>query len=173
MGFSETGTNPSAPLSEKELTELRSDRDGKNPVRAMICAAGGCGSYGPKSALEHLLILQLFCRVLPQRIVSNGLHITHVVDGSRIGPSSLGKGALFHAPTPQQPRQAEVSFDAARLVINSVLLVALLRELLLGGPWPRPYGRIFDRDLVFEGLWPGARPALNEGHVLARTDEIS
>src|ERR1700730_715800 len=55
----------------------------------------------------------------------------------------------------QQHRQAIVSFDTARPVINSVLLVALLGELLLDGPWPRPDGRIFNRDLVFEGLWPG------------------
>src|SRR5207244_8246358 len=100
----------------------------------------------------NVLARAIFCSVLPQRIVSNGLHITHVVDGSRIGASSLGKGALFHAPTVQQPRQAEVSFDAARLVVNSVLLVALLGELLLGGPWPRPPGLIFDRALVLQGL---------------------
>src|SRR6266478_8462691 len=72
----------------------------------------------------------------------------------------------------QQPRQAIVSFDAAWLVINSVLLLALFRELLLDGPRPRPHGRIFDRDHVREGLWPGARPALNKVQVLARPQEI-
>src|SRR4029077_7799321 len=86
--------------------------------------------------------------------------------------SSLGKGAVCHATAVQQSRQAEVSFDTGLLVVNSVLLVALLCELLLGSPWPPPYRRIFDRDLVYEGLWPGARPALNEVHVLARAEEI-
>src|SRR5207245_178482 len=109
---------------------------------------------------------------LLQRILLNGQHTTYVVHGSRIVTSSLRKGALFHAPSMQQSRQAIVPFDAARLVINSVLIVALPGELLLGGPWPRPHGRIFDRDLVREGLWPGARPALNEVHVLARAEEI-
>src|SRR3984893_15052710 len=91
----------------------------------------------------------------------------YVVPGCRIRTSSLGKSTLFHAPSMQHPREAHVSFDAARLVINSVLLVALPGELLLGGPWPRPHGRIFDRDLVREGLWPAARPALNQVQVLA------
>src|SRR5690348_17658824 len=113
-----------------------------------------------------------YCSVLPQRIILNGLYATHVVDGSRIGPSSLGKGTLFHPPAVQQSRQAEVSLDAARLVINSVLLVALLGELLLDGPWTRPHGGIFDGHFVFEGLWPGAGPALDEVHVFARAEEI-
>src|SRR5262245_46388881 len=72
----------------------------------------------------------------------------------------------------QQPGQAEVPFDAARLVIDSVLLVALPGELLLDGPWAGPDGRIFDRDLVREGLWPGARPTFNQVQVLARPLEI-
>src|SRR5580704_2336786 len=109
---------------------------------------------------------------LLQRVMLNGQHSTYVVLGSRIGTSSLGKGALFRAPSMQQPRQAVISFDAARLVIDSVLLVTLPGELLLGGPWPRPHGRIFHHDLVFEGLWSGARPALDEVQVLARPLEI-
>src|SRR5262249_13106105 len=68
----------------------------------------------------------------------------------------------------QQSGQTEVAFEAARLGIQSVLLVALLGELLLDGPRPRPHRRIFDRDLVCEGLWPGARPPLNQMQVLAR-----
>src|SRR5260221_6842623 len=55
---------------------------------------------------------------------------------------------------------------------RAVLLVALSAELLLDGPWPRPHGWIFDRDLVREGLWPGARPVLNQVQVLARPLEI-
>src|SRR5262245_16888960 len=72
----------------------------------------------------------------------------------------------------QQPRQAEVSFDAARLVINSVLLLALPGELLLDRPRPRPHGRIFYRDNVRKRLWPGARPALDQVQVFARALEI-
>src|SRR5260370_35200141 len=68
----------------------------------------------------------------------------------------------------QQPRETKVAFEAARLGIQSVLLVALPGELLLDGPRPRPHGRIFDRDLVGEGLWPGACPALDQVQVLAR-----
>src|SRR5258705_8192034 len=68
----------------------------------------------------------------------------------------------------QQPRQAIISFEAARLVINSVLLLALLGEFLLGGPRTRPHRRIFDRDGVFEGLRPGARPTLDQMKILAR-----
>src|ERR1700680_2785951 len=104
---------------------------------------------------------------LPQRIVLKQKTTLYVVYGSRIGTSSLRKGEIFHAPSMQQPREAKVSFDAARLVIKSVLLIALLGELFLDGPWPRPHGRIFDRYSVFERGWPGARPALDPMHVLA------
>src|SRR5438105_14826180 len=72
----------------------------------------------------------------------------------------------------QQPWETEVAFEAARLGINSVLLVALPAELLLDGPGLGPHGRIFDRNLVGERLRPGARPALNEVQVLARAKEI-
>src|SRR5256885_879555 len=47
-----------------------------------------------------------------------------------------------------QPRETIVAFDAARLGIDSVLLVALLREFLFESPRPRPHSRIFDCDLV-------------------------
>src|SRR5947208_8199596 len=71
-----------------------------------------------------------------------------------------------------QPRETIVAFEAARLGIKPVLFIALPRELLLDGPRPRPHGRIFDRDLVGEGLWPCARPALNQVQVLARSKDI-
>src|SRR5260370_34146085 len=102
----------------------------------------------------------------------NRQHGADAVLGCRIGTSAFRKGALFRAPSVQQSRQAIVSFDAARLVIDSVLLVALPGELLLGGPGPSPHNRIFARDLVREGLRPGARPALNEVQVLARSKHI-
>src|SRR5689334_20044602 len=85
--------------------------------------------------------------VLPQRIVLKQKAAFYVVDGSRIGTSSLRKGEFFHAPSMQQPGEAKVSFDAARLVVKPVLGVALLGELFLGGPWPRPRSRILDGDL--------------------------
>src|SRR2546426_5804758 len=58
-----------------------------------------------------------------------------VVPGCRIRTSSLRKGQLFHAPPVQEPWEAIVSFDTAGLIINSVLLLALLGELLLDGQW--------------------------------------
>src|SRR6266702_7425736 len=92
----------------------------------------------------------------------------YAVPACRIRTSSLRKGELFEASSMQQPREAIVSFDAARLIINSVRLVALPGELLLGGPWPCPHCRIFDGHGVFERGWPGARPALDQVQVLAR-----
>src|SRR6516225_385998 len=62
--------------------------------------------------------------------------------GARIDPSSLREGEVFHAVPMKQPRQTEVSFDAARLGIDPVLLVVLPGELLLGGPRFRPNSRI-------------------------------
>src|SRR5262249_29663679 len=91
---------------------------------------------------------------------------------SRIGATSLRKRALLHAPSVQQPGQAKVSLDAARLVINPVLLVTLSSELLLHGPWSGPHGRIFDQDLIREGRWPGPRPALDQMQVLACPEHV-
>src|SRR5215510_15921075 len=53
-----------------------------------------------------------------------------VVLGCGIGTSPLRKGGIFHAPAMQQPRQTIVAFEAARLGIEPVLFIALLRELL-------------------------------------------
>src|SRR6266446_1293774 len=92
----------------------------------------------------------------------------YAVLGCRIRTSSLRKGELFEASSMQQPREAIVSFDAARLVINSVLLVALPDELLLGGPWPGPHGRIFDGHGIFKRGRSGPRPALDQMQVLPR-----
>src|SRR5260370_14167939 len=72
----------------------------------------------------------------------------------------------------QQPRETKVAFEAARLGIQSILLVALSAELLLDGPRPRPHSRIFDRDLVRDGVWSDARPALDEVQVLARAKHV-
>ena len=63
---------------------------------------------------------------------------------------------------------AIVAFDAARLVVEPVVLVALPRELLLGSPGPGPHRRIFDRHGIFERIGTGAPPALDQMKVLAR-----
>jgi hypothetical protein len=47
-------------------------------LRAHLCRA--------RHPVGHLAI---FCRVLPERIVLNGLHTTHAIDGSRIEASPL------------------------------------------------------------------------------------
>src|ERR1700681_2767139 len=109
---------------------------------------------------------------LLQRIFFDAHKIRRAVLCRRVGAATLRKGELFHARSPHQPRQAIVSFDAARLVIKSVVLVALPGELLLDGPWPRPHRRIFDRHDVFKRGWPGARPALDQMQVLARALKI-
>src|SRR5215470_5567191 len=91
-------------------------------------------------------------RALIQRILPNRLHPTDGVLGSRVGAAALREGPLLHAPSVQQSRQAVVSLEAARLVINPVLLVALPGELLLHGPWSSPHCRILDQDLVRQRL---------------------
>src|ERR1700722_14595929 len=87
--------------------------------------------------------------VLLQRILLNAHKIRGIVFRRRIGTSSLRKGEVFHPRRQHHRRERVVSLDAARLVINSVFLLALPGELLLDDPGPRPHGRIFDRDDVF------------------------
>src|SRR5215471_2529197 len=103
---------------------------------------------------------------LPQRVFLKYKTTVRVVSGCRIRTASLRKGELLHPPSMQQPREAKVSFDAARLVIKSVLLVALPGELLLNGPGLSPHGRIFDGHDVFKRSRPGPRPALDQMQVL-------
>src|SRR5258708_34854352 len=79
---------------------------------------------------------------LPQRIVLQQKTTFYAVDGSWIGTSSLRKGEFFRARSAQQPRRAIVSFHAARLVIESVVLVARLCSLFLDGPALGAHGRI-------------------------------
>src|SRR5580658_7878812 len=120
---------------------------------ALTTAAAAIAIVIVESRNMSRMIASLLSRVLLlQRILVNrsALQIPYAVPGCRIRTSSLGEGALFHAPSTQQPRQAIVSFDAARLVINPVRLVALFGEFLLDRPRPRPHGRVFDRDDVVE-----------------------
>ncbi len=88
---------------------------------------------------------------------------------SRVGTLSLCKCGFGHALSAHQPRGGIVPFNAARLVINSVLLLVLPAEILLYRPWPRPHGWIFDSDDVFECVRPGARPALQQVQIFPRT----
>src|SRR5262245_41127803 len=87
-----------------------------------------------------------------QRIVLGARNARGAVSCRRVGTSSLRKGELLHARSPQQPRMGIVSLVAARLVIDSVRVLALPDELLRDRPWLRPHGRIVDRDHVLEGI---------------------
>jgi hypothetical protein len=120
---------------------------------------------------EVSAVFLLFCGKRVQRISSkNKTTRSYVVPSCRIRTTSLDKGALFHEPSMQHPGQAHVSFDAARLAIDPVPLVALPRKLLLDPPRPRPHGRIFDRDVVLERVWRGPGPTgsnLDEVQILA------
>src|SRR5579883_3057342 len=96
----------------------------------------------------------------------------YVVLGCGIGASSRRKCDIFHASPMQQPREAEVSFDTARLHIKPILLVALPGEFLYHGPRLRPHCRIFDGDPVFERSRARSHPALNQVQVLTRALKI-
>src|SRR5439155_10713110 len=67
----------------------------------------------------------------------------------------------------QQPWETIVSFDAARLGVNSVLLVVLPDEILLGGPWPCPHRRVFNGHGIFKRGRTGPGPTLDQVQVLA------
>src|SRR5262244_793650 len=94
------------------------------------------------------------------------------ITGSWVLTPSLRKSELFDPPSMQQSRETKVSLDAARLGVNSVLLIALAGELLLGGPRPCPHGRIFDGNLVCERVRPRQRPALDQVQVFTRALEV-
>src|SRR5580704_14391387 len=100
--------------------------------------------------------------LLLQRIILSARDSRGVVCCRGLWSPSFRKGEVCQARSTQQPREGIVSFVAARLVIDSVFLVALPGELLLHGPWTRPHGRIFDRDRVFERGRPGPHPALDQ-----------
>src|SRR5262249_3403797 len=72
----------------------------------------------------------------------------------------------------KQAWKTKVSFDAARLGIDSVFLVALENEFLFGGPGPHPHGRVFDGHRIVKGGRTGSGPALDHVQILARSLEI-
>src|SRR5713101_4491058 len=80
---------------------------------------------------SRMVVSFLHCGVLLQRIPFNAHKIRGGVFCGRIRTSALRKGELFHPRSTHLPRKTIVSFDAARLVVDSVFLVALLGELLL------------------------------------------
>src|SRR5215471_7682066 len=87
---------------------------------------------------------------LPQRIVFYPHEIRGPVPCCGVRAARLRKRKLFHARSPQQPRQTVISLDAARLSIHSILLVAQLNVILLGSPRAYPHGRIVNCHSVFE-----------------------
>jgi hypothetical protein len=78
-----------------------------------------------------------------------------VILGRGIGTSAPRKGKVFDARRMQQSRKAIISFNAARLVVNPILSVALSGVFLLSRPRPHPHGRVFDGDDIFELRRPG------------------
>src|SRR5215467_1705334 len=123
--------------------------------------------YLPPSAVVEFVLQQS-----PQRIVLKAINSCGTVFCRWVRTTSLRKGKFFHARSTQQPRVAIVSFDAARLVIKSIVLIALLRELLRDCPWLRPHSRVFNCHHVFERSWPSPRPALYQMQVLARAQIV-
>src|SRR5260370_41976630 len=103
---------------------------------------------GPRIVDSSLALLDATVTTLLQRIFFDADKICGAVLCRRVRTSSLRKSELFRTRSPHQSRQAIVSFDAAGLVIKSVLLIALLGELLADSPGLSPHRRIFDRDSV-------------------------
>src|SRR5262249_40628995 len=97
------------------------DADG---LQRRIALMSGCGN-------------ELFCLfALPQRvdIVVEYEAALHGVPGQWIRTASFRECFLLHAPAMNDTRKTEVSLDAARLIVKPVFGVALLGEILLGGP---------------------------------------
>src|SRR5712671_1534901 len=117
--------------------------------------------------------LESFSARYLQRIFLNARSAYGFVFCHRVGTPSLRKGGFFHARSTHQPRKGIVSLDAARLVIDSIFLLALMGEFPLDGPWPHPHGRIVDRDLISKLSRAGPRPAFDHMQVLPRTPKVS
>src|SRR5215470_4312801 len=147
------------------------DPEARCPSATSPSAFGNLFTKSANGQRRQRLGARQYCTLL-QRILPNRLHPADAIQGFRIGAASVREGALLHPPSVQQSRQAVVSLDAARLVIDPVLLLALPGELLLHGPGPGPHGRILDQDLIRQSLWPGACPALDQMQILARPEHV-
>src|ERR1700739_1498171 len=105
---------------------------------AALTAAAGIATVIIEGANRaRLMVSSYLYLALLQRILFHAHKIRGGVFCCRVRTASLRKGAIFHARSQQQGWEGIVSFDAARLVIRFVLLVALFGELLFGGPGPR------------------------------------
>src|SRR5215470_10391882 len=62
------------------------------------------------------MMVSLYLQIGLLQRIGLKLNTLYAVPGSRIRTPSFRKGELFGAPAMQQPREAEVSFDAARRV---------------------------------------------------------
>src|SRR6266446_5391598 len=69
-----------------------------------------------------------------------------IVLGGRMRPAPLRESEVIDTLPFQQTRMTIIAFDAARFVINPVLLFVLPGVLDLGRPRTRPHCRILDRD---------------------------
>src|SRR6266849_1816249 len=139
---------------------------------AALTAAAAMATVSIEPDNRPRMTVSPYLRLMLLQRIGFKLNTLYAVPASGIRTSSLRKGKLFDAPSVQQPRQAKVSFDTARLVIDSVRLFVLPGELLLGRPWPRPHRGILNGDLVCERRWPGPRPALDQMQVLPRALKI-
>src|SRR5262245_47489743 len=81
---------------------------------------------------------------LLQRIVFDTDEVGRDVAYCRIGALALGEVGFLRALPVHQSGKPIISFVAARFVIDSVRLLALLRVLLLHRPGLHPHRRIFD-----------------------------
>src|SRR5690349_12036544 len=96
-----------------------------------------------------------------------------VVMRQRIWSLAPGERFVFEPRVVHNCGETVISFPAARFDIDAVFFFALLGEILFHSPGPRPHRGIFDRHLIGERLWAGARPALDEMQILARAAVIS
>src|SRR5215469_6990163 len=103
-----------------------------------------------------------------ERIGLDADKIRRIILGRRVGAKSLRKREILDTRRLQHRRKRIVAFDAARLVIDAVRLLALLGELLAHRPRPRPHGGVLDGHDILERAGAHARPALDQMHVLPR-----
>src|SRR6478736_7222190 len=94
--------------------------------------------------------LMMLSSPLPLKLLQWIFFDAHEIRGDvfrcRVRTFSFRKVEFLRAQSVHQPRKTIVSFVAARLVIDSVLLLALLGEFLADGPWPGPHRWILDGD---------------------------
>src|SRR5215470_17630315 len=84
----------------------------------------------PVNKIALLVSGSALAAVLLQRIFLSARNTGSAVPCRRVGTASLRKGGFLHARSTQQPWKGVISLVAARLIINSVRLLALLDELL-------------------------------------------